>query len=128
MAIDAATFKIRFPEFDTVADSRVDLFLSLAVLEVGEIPWGDLYEEGVFLLAAHKLQLDQNRNQAANQPVGGGSVGPLASRKIGDVSISFASTGSGSSSDSEYILKSTVYGQEYFRLRSFVGVGMVAIS
>jgi hypothetical protein len=124
MAIDAATFKIRFPEFDSVPDARVDLFIADALLKVGEVPWGDLYEKGVFTLAAHYLQLSLNRQ--LGDTTGGGSVNQVTSRSIGDVSVSFGASSSDSGTEDYY--RSTQYGQEYWAMMQCVGQGMVAIA
>ena len=123
MAITPADFKIRFLEFGSIPDSRVQLWLDDALLEVGESAWGDLYEKGVFLLAAHFLSLDQI-NQGEDES--GGVTGNVTSRSVGDVSVSFAKATSDSSSDDWYL--QTSYGSEYLRLKKRVGMGIVAIS
>jgi hypothetical protein len=123
VAITPTDFKVRFPEFVTIADARIQIFLDLSVLEVGEGAWGTLYEEGVFLLAAHQLQLDLNRQ--AGSTTGGASVSNVESRSIGDVSVSFGSINSDSVSATWY--NSTVYGQNYLRLKRRMGMGMVAV-
>jgi hypothetical protein len=123
MAITPADFKARFPEFGSVPDSRVQFWLDDAVLEVGESAWGELYEKGVFLLAAHLLSLDQiNQDEDGS----GGVTGNVNSRSVGDVSVSFAKATSDSSSDDWYL--QTSYGSEYLRLKKRVGMGIVAIS
>lgn len=126
MTIDAATFKVRFPEFDTIADIRVDLYLEDAQLEVGEIPWGPFYQKGVFLLAAHLLQIDRNRQPSG--VIGGASINQVASRSVGDISVGFGSVSLTSKSSMEDWYRATQYGQEYYRLQHQVGAGMVAVS
>ena len=123
MAITPADFKIRYPEFDSIADARVQTFLDEAILEVGEGAWGTLYEKGVFLLAAHMLAIDQ-----LNQSSGGGGsvVGELTSRKIGDVTVTLASSQSSNDDDKWYTR--TTYGAEYLRLKKRMGMGIVAVS
>ena len=66
MALTAADFKIRYPEFDSVDDVTVDRFIADAEQELAEACWGDLYERGVFALAAHFLSLDQKRQAAGS--------------------------------------------------------------
>ncbi len=123
MALTPADFKVRFPEFGETDDSRIQFWLNDAQLEVGESAWGDLYEKGVMLLAAHFLSLDQI-NQDEDES--GGITGNVTSRSVGDVSVSFAKSSSDSSSDDWYL--QTNYGSEYLRLKKRVGMGIVAIS
>jgi hypothetical protein len=123
MAITPADFKIRFEEFESVPDSKIQFWLNDALLEVGESAWSELYEKGVFLLAAHLLSLDLS-NQDEDES--GGATGNVTSRSVGDVSVSFAKATSDSSSDDWYL--QTSYGTEYLRLKKRMGMGIVAIS
>ena len=119
MALTPEDFKARYPEFDSVADARVQTFLDEAQLEVGSGPWGTLYEKGVFLLTAHMIVIDQ-RNQAA----GGSSsvsVGQLTSRKVGDVSVTFASQSTSPDGSDEWYC-----GDEYICADGQVLVGVGA--
>lgn len=124
MAITPADFKARYSEFDSVADARVQTFLDEAVLEVGQVPWGTLYEKGVFLLTAHMLVIDA-RNQAGANP-GVPSPGQLASRKVGDVSVTFATQTTSPDGSDEWYLSSS-YGFDYLRLKKRKGIGAVAV-
>lgn len=124
MALTPVDFKIRFPEFEEIPDSRIQFWLDDAQLEVGESAWDDLYEKGVMLLSAHFLSIDQI-NQDDDES-GGGVTGNVTSRSVGDVSVSFAKSSSDSSSDDWYL--QTSYGTEYLRLKKRVGMGIVAIS
>ena len=122
MTISAANFKLRYTEFDSVDDARVEIFLDDAALEISESIWGTLYSRGVYALTAHLLTL--NDKSAA----GGGSstVGPVTSRAVGDVSVSFGLAAVKSKSD-EY-LGSTLYGSEYLRLKGLICHGAIAIT
>jgi hypothetical protein len=123
MALTPADFKIRFPEFVSVDDSRIQFWLDDAQLEVGEPAWGTLYEKGVMLLSAHLLSVDQSNS---DEDESGGATGNVTSRSVGDVSVSFAKATSDSSSDDWYL--QTNYGSEYLRLKKRVGMGIVAIT
>lgn len=123
MALTPADFKIRYPEFDSVLDARVQFMLDDAALEVSEARWGTLNEKGVMLLAAHLLSIDQDNNDSDDDS---GGEGNLASKSIGDVSYSFSKATSESSSDDWYL--STSYGSEYLRLKKRVGMGVVAVT
>jgi hypothetical protein len=121
MTCTPADFKTRFPEFDSVTDARVQLFIDDAELEVDEDRWGDLYDKGVCYLTAHLLYIAEQ--SSAGQGEGGG---PLSTKTVGDVSLSF---GSYLTADSKAaVFNSTSYGQEYYRLMMMVGMGAVAIT
>ena len=118
-----ADFKIRFPEFDTISDARIQIFIDKSILNLDEGLWDARYNEGLYYLTAHFLQLGEN---TANQGGGSGGTAPLSSKSIGDVSISFA-TGSIDGDSSAAYYNSTTYGQEYWRMLMIVGEGMVAV-
>ena len=124
MALDPSTFKIRFPEFVTVDDSRIQLWLDDAELEVGESAWGTLYEKGVMLLAAHFLFIDQE-NQDSGDGAGGSSMSRVTAKSVGDVSVSFARATAADATEDWYMQSS--YGSEYWRLKMRVGMGAVAV-
>lgn len=124
MALTPADFKIRYPEFDSIPDARVQFMLDDAALEVSEARWDTLYEKGSMLLAAHFLQLDLNRQETEDDD--SSEEGNLASKSIGDVSYSFAKAASESTSDDWYL--QTSYGTEYLRLKKRVGMGIVAVT
>lgn len=118
MAITPALFKVRFPEFDTVADDRIQLFLDDAALVMDAGVWGDVYDLGQSYLAAHYLAL-------ANKSAGGssGSVsGPIASRSVDGVSVSYAGSPSASTSANAGYYSTTSYGQRYMTLLKNLGV------
>ncbi len=102
-----ANFKIRFPEFVSESDSRIQLFIDDATSVVNaNCPNSDLM---ITYLTAHLLT-------SANATEGGNtdSIQPIASESVGDVSRSFGGT-AGDASDGYY---STAYGQRYLDLRS----------
>lgn len=114
MAITPADFKVRYPEFDSIADDRINVFLGDAQLEVDENIWDTLYERGVFALAAHMLALGEKSSGGTS-----GSVGALNKRRIGDVELGFTVYTPDSSSEAYY--NGTIYGQDYYRLLLRVG-------
>jgi hypothetical protein len=121
MAVTPADFKERFPEFDSVSDTRVQLFLDDAALELDEGRWGDLYDKGLSYLTAHLLYIGEQ--SSAGQGEGGG---PLSTKAVGDVSLSF---GSYLTTDNKAaVFNATSYGQEYYRLMMMVGMGAVAVT
>lgn len=123
MALIPADFKIRFPEFDAVDDARIQFYLDDAQLEVGEAAWGELYEKGVMLLAAHLLQLYLERIE--DDESGSSISSRVTMRKVGDVQVSFARSTATDATEDWYL--QTDYGSEYLRLKLRMGMGAVAV-
>lgn len=67
MAMTAAEFLTRFPEFGNIDSDVVAASLKVAENQCEPDVWGDMYAEGVKHLAAHFLAL---RTQAIGQQVG----------------------------------------------------------
>lgn len=114
MTVDSASFKIRFPEFDAVADARVQLFLDDAVVILNEEYWGVKYDLGVSYYAAHNLAIGIETEAGS-----AGSLSPVASRAVDGVSISF--TNATPTDQTDAFLSSTAYGQKYLSLRKTLG-------
>jgi len=119
-----ADIKSRFPEFSSVSDARIQLFIDDAELEVDETRWGDLYDKGVSYLTAHLLTIGESTAGQTGGTVGG--VAPIGSQNIGDVSVSWRH--SSLIDDKVAYMNSTTYGQEYYRLMRRVGMGAVAVT
>lgn len=115
-------FRVRFPEFDNIPDARVQAFLDDAVFELRKDAWpGALWPRAVNLYAAHMLSLAQKTAAGAT-----GAVGPVASRSVDGVSISFAvAAGAGGGGDDW--LRGTIYGQEMVRLMRLAGMTLLAV-
>lgn len=124
MALTPADFKIRFPKFDEIPDSRIQFFLDDAALEVGEGAWAELYEKGSMLLTAHMVQLDLNESDTDEDD--SSDEGNVASKSIGDVSVSFTKATVDDTSDDWYL--QTSYGADYLRLKKRIGMGLVVIT
>ena len=121
MTVTPADIKTRFPEFDSVNDSRIQIFIDDAELELDEGRWGDLYDKGLSYLTAHLLYMGE---QSAGGS--GAGLGPLSTKSIGDVSVSFGSYLAADNDANSF--NSTSYGQEYYRLMIMVGMGAVAVT
>jgi hypothetical protein len=120
-----AEFKIRFPEFASVDDAIIQPQLDRAEKILIESVWGDCYyEDGVYLLAAHFLAVQQARQQGGT--TGGTVFGPVLSKSVGDVSVTFGRRTATSTSEEFY--GSTPYGQEYWAMLQHVGRGAVAVT
>lgn len=120
--ITPTQFKARFPEFDSIDDSRIETFITDAALMLSACRWGDLYDKGIALLAAHYLALSILQESASSAI----SAFPVSSKKVGDVQINYAVTAPADSTEGFY--SKTPYGQEYWALVRLVGIGAVAVS
>jgi hypothetical protein len=121
-----AEFKVRFPEFATVDDALIQTQLDRAEKLLIESVWGDCYyEDGVYLLAAHFLAVQQNRAASAGSSGSLGTFGSVISRSVGDVSVTFGRRPVASTAEEFYT--STPYGQEYWAMLRQVGTGAVAV-
>lgn len=119
MTPDLATFRALFPEFATIADLTVQLYIDDAADTLDLGAWGRCYPKAVLNYAAHELSLAQNR--AASAVVTGGGVvvpqtGQLASGSEEGISFAFA-IGSTPKTFTQEWLSQTPYGQAYLALQ-----------
>jgi len=71
MTLSITAFRVRFPEFDGIADELVQAKLDQAANSINETAWGDLAEDGHGQLAAHLLALSPQGAQAGLRMGGG---------------------------------------------------------
>lgn len=102
----------RYPQFATCTPEALALACEDAAMLVEDEIWTVWAERGRSNLAAHYLTLFAISTSASPQS-------PVMSKQVGDVSVSFA-TGI-STWGSNVDLASTKFGQEYLRLRKFIG-------
>lgn len=117
MSVDPTTFKVRFPEFDSISDTRIQLFLDDAEIILNPTYWDTKLDLGQSYLTAHYLSL------AIQSGASGGSTGasgPITARAVDGVSISYASAAPNDQSEAYYA--QTIYGQRYIALRKTLGV------
>ena len=127
MAITVQDVRDRYPEFSDVTDypdARIQTFITKGEGELSEGQWGDQYNEGLLAFTAHFLARSTSTARSGGSV---GSIGPIASKSVGDVSVSFASVVGSNPSAQESFWNSTPYGQEYWRLITLFGVGMLAV-
>lgn len=115
-------FRDRFPEFVNRSDGNVQAVLDEAVGEVGDTWIESDRTPAVLHLTAHLLA-----SSGTGVGAGGGGVavtGPIRSRTVGDVSVTFAGAGSTKSDD---LLATTGYGRRYLALmrKNFPAVSVV---
>ena len=113
--IDPAAVKARFPEFDSIDDSRIQIFIDDAVIILNETYWGEKYDMGLSYLTAHFLALGETTEAGSAS-----SIAPVSARAVDGTSIAFAQMTPTNEADAMYA--STIYGQRYLALRKNLGV------
>ena len=103
------------PRFDGAANRA--LFLQMAESRTSSTYYGENRSDAVALRAAHLLTV----NEAANAS-DGESMGPIASKSEGDLSVSYGKLSSGAGADSD--LASTSYGRQLQGLMRSSGTGI----
>lgn len=123
--MDAATFRADLPEFASTAvypDAQVNLWISVAALRLRDVAWGDLLDHGTELFVAHNLTLARrNQTAATSGGVPGQNAGPVASKAVDKVSVSY-DTGAASLTDAGH-WNLTTYGTQYYQLARIIGTG-----
>ena len=103
-----ADIKAMFPEFCGESNTRIQLYIDMAVKQVSGACWGTLAECGITYLIAHLMTVSGNA----------GASGSVKSKKVGDLSITYG--GNTNATD----LESTGYGSEYSRLLNTACFGL----
>jgi len=112
---NATAFKARFPEFSSIDDSRINIFIDDSLLVLNEATWGSMYSIAVCYLTAHYLALGEMSSNGDS-----GTTGGIASQAVDGTSISFNSFSPTSEFSSFY--NSTSYGQRFYTLIKSLGV------
>lgn len=123
MTITVSDFKVRFPEFATQDDARIQMFLDDAYLLLNECYWGDHYELGIYYRTAHYLSSAIKTEASGGS--GGGGGGPVSSKSVDGSSVSYATYSPSSSDDAFY--SSTPYGVTYLSLSSRLPIAAAII-
>lgn len=123
MSLNTPTeLKAAAPEFASVLDATVQIYLDNAFLEIDEDAWGSRAEEAEQLLACHKMIVMGVLSASG----GGSTVGPISSKSVGDVSVSYAATATlGVQQGLDVSLSGSKYGAEYARLIRLAAMGAV---
>lgn len=114
-----ANFKTRFPEFSTVDDTRIQLFIDDAELEISKTVWGKLYDKGVSYLTAHELSM-----ATATENGKSGGLKSEASKSVGNVSVSYASL---NYNEYDNYYTTTAYGKKFIDMKNKVKVGKICL-
>lgn len=125
-----AEFRVNLPEFSDSSrypDSQISRWLAAGGSLLSVDAWGELLDYGLELWTAHHLALWRRNadTAAAGGAVGQGS-GVVASKSVGDVSVSY-DTGSGTL-DGMADLNLTSYGVQFARLARQIGMGAPAVA
>ncbi len=110
-----ALIKSYFPEFATLADDFIQLYIDQASLSVNASVWLAKSEIGIAYLTGHLLTM-------VTKFVGGVS-GPVSSEKVGDLSRNYAQLALPSAN--EYSM--TSYGIEFYRLRKSLPISPMVL-
>lgn len=129
--IDDSGFLLVFPEFAAQPAPRIQFWLDHAARSVDQTRWGDDYETGIYLLAAHHLALAAAAGKSTDGTGGlDAAQGGVASesKSMGGMSKSISHAGSAASSASgagNYA--ATSYGQQFYDLSSLYGIGGMTV-
>ena len=111
MPTTPAGFKVRFPEFDSVADARIQMFIDDTEGFMGTGPgrWCNNYDVAQCYLAAHLLVVGSFQESGDS-----GVVAPIKKQEVDDVIIEQAVT---ANTPKEGEFGSTSYGKRYLQYR-----------
>lgn len=112
MSINVDTFRLLAPEYADKSDDEISAVGAIAEMQVDEDVWKSKYQLGLVYLSAHILKMGEMQN---------GAMGPVTSKKVGDLSINYGSITANESFDL------TPYGVEFKRIRKQVSVSPLYI-
>jgi len=114
--ITSTNFKIRFPEFTSTADAKINLLIDEAYLSIGS-KYGKFQDTAVLYFVAHNLVIETNGLNAMSATV--------SSQSVDGVSVSYAMPTTINEINAYY--GSTGYGQKYLYYFNIVRVGQASI-
>lgn len=123
--MNAAQFRQDFPEFSDTSkypDSSIEFHMSVSVMLVNPMRWGDMTNLGVELLTAHNLTLAiEDVSMAAIGGAPGQIKGPLNNKSVDKVSVGYNS-GAVTYGEAGYY-NMTRYGTRFYQLAMMFGAG-----
>lgn len=129
MTVTPSSFRSDFPEFGNVTvypDSQVNLYITLAVVQVTQPKWGAYTDYGTELFVAHYLSIE---NQEAKSVARGGTPGmrpgAIASEGVGPASVSYDNASATLKDGGDF--NKTTYGIRFLKMRREIGVGGVQV-
>ncbi|UGB46994.1 DUF4054 domain-containing protein [Frateuria edaphi] len=127
--MDAAQFRTDFPEFtseSTYPNATIALWLNVASLSLPADRWGTLLDIGTELFVAHHLATGaRDQATAANGGVPGSVQGPVASKSVDKVSVSY-DTGAMAIEGGDF-WNGSRYGIEFLRMARMAGAGGIQL-
>lgn len=129
MAFDNAQFRLNFPEFADTArypEAQITFWSSIGEICLIKDRWSTLYDQGMQLFVAHNITLAaQNSKAGAAGGVPGVTSGPVSSKSVGSVSVSYDSQAIAEANAGEW--NATSYGRQLIRLARMVGAGALQV-
>ena len=130
------TFRAVVPYYAAVVDGTVNTLLASSSLRLATSGWGNVYEEALSYLTAHRMYLMGYRSDGdvslAQIDAKANAAGPAVSKSAGDVSEGYtAAPRMTKIGKSDGWLMLTVFGQEFIQLRDsrvMSHVGLVDIN
>lgn len=121
MTITVAQFKLRFPEFDTVPDARVQLFIDDSVLCFDPNMWGACLDLAQSYFVAANIQIYEVQ---VNDP---STSLPITDKTAGQLRVGMAGNAL-PVNDSDSLYTSNKYGQKYLSLRDKCIMGVLTVA
>lgn len=113
--ITSTTFKIKFPEFTSTPDAKINLLIDEAYLSIGS-KYGKFQDTAVLYFVAHNLTIETNGLNAMSATV--------SSQSVDGVSVSYAMPTTVNEINAYY--GSTGYGKKYLYYFNIVRVGQAS--
>lgn len=130
----ATVFKARYPEFDAVSDTRVDVFVGEALHLVDETWVENDYQPAIMALAAHRLVMEGEPALSNGIPFNPSpsQSGNIVRRRVGDVEVELESSSDNVSDRdkrSSFLLdlSKTPYGRRFTQLLRLNTVTWIAV-
>ena len=111
MTVTAQDVKDTFSEFSGTSDATINIFLAQAERRVNADQWSDKADDATLWLTAHLLKIEAQLRSG-----GDAASGPVKSKRVGDLAISYEVPEQLSRS----FMGSTAYGQYYLDLTTSV--------
>ena len=123
--MDLTQFRLDFPEFsDTTRfpNSSLTFWSGMGERLISADRFGDLYTQAVELFTAHNITLAaQNSAASAAGGLPGGAGGPISSKAVGSVNVSYDNASVMLPNAGHW--NQTVYGRQYIQLVRLIGQG-----
>ncbi len=121
---DAALFVTVFPEFAAASTVAIDYWLSQALLQLNAGMFGANFDLASMLFVAHNIALGQQEAQAAAKGgIPGDALGPISSKSVGGVSVSYDASGIAIPGAGAW--NATSYGQRLYKMMQAASCGGV---